>query len=504
MIYLFFAFLLAIGFMALFSFAIKFFQMLPVYYDSVFLPFMNQLTGSFQQVFLFLPQDIIVIFQNWIHQNIFQAISFASQFIQSIPSFLFSFFIFMISTFFFMLDYEDMKSCFLRFISHQTYIKLVQLKNHVLKSLWIYIKCQFTLMFVTFMILWIAFMILDIEPALSYAFAISLLDGLPFIGVGIILIPMMLLYAFQGIYMKSLYLFCLYILINMIHQFFGKDLDAKVHLVNEGDTLNVGEHTFTFVNAPMVHWPEVMMSYEMKDKILFSADAFGTFGALNGHLFNDEVDFFNDYLDEARRYYTNIVGKYGPQVQAVLKKASGLDIKLICPLHGFVWRNNFAKIIEKYNLWSSYTPEEKGVLIAYSSVYGHTENAMNILACQLVERGVKVDVYDLSLTDVSVVVSNAFKYSHIVLGSTTYNMGIFLLMHNLLHDLQAHNLSSRTIAIVENGSWAPQAGKLMKEEVNKMKNMTILEEDVTIKSSVDEDSYLKLVALADAIKKSLE
>ncbi len=305
-------------------------------------------------------------------------------------------------------------------------------------------------------------------------------------------------------YHKEATIVCNQKILNMIHQFFGKDLDAKVHLVNEGDTLNVGEHTFTFVNAPMVHWPEVMMSYEMKDKILFSADAFGTFGALNGHLFNDEVDFFNDYLDEARRYYTNIVGKYGPQVQAVLKKASGLDIKLICPLHGFVWRNDFAKIIEKYNLWSTYTPEEKGVLIAYSSVYGHTENAMNILACQLVERGVKVDVYDLSLTDVSVVVSNAFKYSHIVLGSTTYNMGIFLLMHNLLHDLQAHNLSSRTIAIVENGSWAPQAGKLMKEEVNKMKNMTILEEDVTIKSSVDEDSYLKLVALADAIKKSLE
>lgn len=305
-------------------------------------------------------------------------------------------------------------------------------------------------------------------------------------------------------YHKKATIVCNQKILNMIHQFFGKDLGVKVHLVNEGDTLNVGEHTFTFVNAPMVHWPEVMMSYEMKDKILFSADAFGTFGALNGHLFNDEVDFFNDYLDEARRYYTNIVGKYGPQVQAVLKKASGLDIKLICPLHGFVWRNDFAKIIEKYNLWSTYTPEEKGVLIAYSSVYGHTENAMNILACQLVERGVKVDVYDLSLTDVSVVVSNAFKYSHIVLGSTTYNMGIFLLMHNLLHDLQAHNLSSRTIAIVENGSWAPQAGKLMKEEVNKMKNMTILEEDVTIKSSVDEDSYLKLVALADAIKKSLE
>ena len=305
-------------------------------------------------------------------------------------------------------------------------------------------------------------------------------------------------------YHKEATIVCNQKILNMIHQFFGKDLGAKVHLVNEGDTLNVGEHTFTFVNAPMVHWPEVMMSYEMKDKILFSADAFGTFGALNGHLFNDEVDFFNDYLDEARRYYTNIVGKYGPQVQAVLKKASGLDIKLICPLHGFVWRNDFAKIIEKYNLWSTYTPEEKGVLIAYSSVYGHTENAMNILACQLVERGVKVDVYDLSLTDVSVVLSNAFKYSHIVLGSTTYNMGIFLLMHNLLHDLQAHNLSSRTIAIVENGSWAPQAGKLMKEEVGKMKNMTILEEDVTIKSSVDEDSYLKLIALADAIKKSLE
>lgn len=291
-------------------------------------------------------------------------------------------------------------------------------------------------------------------------------------------------------------------ILNMIYQFFGSDLKLQTLIVNEGDTLNVGEHTFHFVNAPMVHWPEVMMSYESKDKMLFSADAFGTFGALNGALFSDEVEYEYNYLDEARRYYTNIVGKYGPQVQAVLKKASALDIKLICPLHGFVFRKDLDKIIDKYLKWSSYTPEEKGVLIVYSSVYGHTENAANILACQLVEKGLKVEMFDLSLTDVSVVVANAFKYSHIVLASTTYNMGIFLLMDNLLCDLISHNLQNRIVAILENGSWAPQAGKLMKEEVMKMKNMTILDNSVTIKSSVDESSLNQIVSLADAIAKT--
>ena len=291
-------------------------------------------------------------------------------------------------------------------------------------------------------------------------------------------------------------------ILNMIYQFFGSDLKLQTLIVNEGDTLNVGEHTFHFVNAPMVHWPEVMMSYESKDKILFSADAFGTFGALNGALFSDEVEYVHNYLDEARRYYTNIVGKYGPQVQAVLKKASALDIKLICPLHGFVFRKDLDKIIDKYLKWSSYTPEEKGVLIVYSSVYGHTENAANILACQLVEKGLKVEMLDLSLTDVSVVVANAFKYSHLVLATTTYNMGMFLLMDNLLHDLISHNLQNRTIALMENGSWAPQAGKLMKEEINKMKNMTIIESVVTIKSSVTTQTMEQIVNLAHAIEET--
>lgn len=291
-------------------------------------------------------------------------------------------------------------------------------------------------------------------------------------------------------------------ILNMIYQFFGSDLKLQTLIVNEGDTLNVGEHTFHFVNAPMVHWPEVMMSYESKDKILFSADAFGTFGALNGALFSDEVEYVHNYLDEARRYYTNIVGKYGPQVQAVLKKASALDIKLICPLHGFVFRKDLDKIIDKYLKWSSYTPEEKGVLLVYSSVYGHTENAANILACQLVEKGLRVEMFDLSLTDVSEVVANAFKYSHLVLATTTYNMGMFLLMDNLLHDLISHNLQNRTIAIMENGSWAPQVGKLMKEEINKMKNMTIIESVVTIKSSVTTQTMEQIVNLAHAIEET--
>lgn len=226
-IYLLMAFLLAIAFMALFSFAMQFFQMLPVYYDSIFLPFMHNFIKNFQPIFSFLPQDLIIIFQDWIQQNIFHAIAFASQFIQSIPSFLFSFFIFIVSTFFFMLDYDNMKSCFLTIVSHKTCIQFVQLKNHILRSLWIYIKCQLTLMFVTFMILWIAFMILNMESSLLYALTISLLDGLPFIGVGIILIPMMLLYIFQGIYIKALYLFCLYIFINMTHQFLEPHIMKK-------------------------------------------------------------------------------------------------------------------------------------------------------------------------------------------------------------------------------------------------------------------------------------
>ena len=193
----------------------------------------------------------------------------------------------------------------------------------------------------------------------------------------------------------------------MLQNYFHAGLDARLHVVAEGDTLSTGRHNFTFVMAPMVHWPEVMMTYDTTDKILFSADAFGSFGALNGRIFSDECDFMHECIDEARRYYTNIVGKYGPQVQAVLKKAAGLEIKLVCPLHSFVWRQGFGDFLEKYLKWSSYEPEENGVLIAYASVYGHTENAANILAAKLCDRGVKVKMYDTSVTPASYIVSDA-------------------------------------------------------------------------------------------------
>ncbi len=286
---------------------------------------------------------------------------------------------------------------------------------------------------------------------------------------------------------------------NMLAQFFPMDLSGRVVLVKEGDTLCVGRHTLTFVMAPMVHWPEVMMTYDMTDKILFSADAFGTFGALNGRLFNDETDFFLENLDEARRYYTNIVGKYGPQVQAVLKKAAGLEINYVCPLHGFVWRSHFGDFLEKYLLWSSYTPEEKSVLLAYASVYGHTENAANILAMKLTERGVRVRMYDTSVTPASYIVSDAFRCSHLVFAATTYNAGIFVNMENLLHDIVNHNLQNRKIAIMENGSWAPASGKLMRELLSKLKGAEFIGENVSLLSALKEDQLAQLDALADAI-----
>ena len=265
--------------------------------------------------------------------------------------------------------------------------------------------------------------------------------------------------------------------LNMIRQFHATD-PKGAKLVNEGDTITTGKHTFTFVNAPMVHWPEVMVSYDSTDKILFSADAFGTFGALNGVLFADEVNFDRDWLDEARRYYTNIVGKYGPQVQALLKKAAGLDIQMICPLHGPVWRKDLGYILGKYAKWAAYEPEVQGVLIAFASVYGGTETAANILACRLAELGVPVEMYDVSVTHYSYVLSDAFKYSHIVFASTTYNNGIFVSMENLLHDIAHHALKNRKVALIQNGSWAPASGKLMSEILGGMKDMEILEDRI--------------------------
>ena len=289
----------------------------------------------------------------------------------------------------------------------------------------------------------------------------------------------------------------------MIGQFFPEEIKNPFLLVKEGDTLCTGRHTFSFVMAPMVHWPEVMMSYDTADKILFSADAFGVFGALNGRLFADETDFFAENVDEARRYYTNIVGKYGAQVQAVLKKAAKLDIAYVCPLHGFVWRSHFGDFLEKYLLWSSYTPEEKSVLIAYASVYGHTENAANILACRLADKGVRVRMYDTSVTPASYIVSDAFRCSHVVFAATTYNAGVFVTMENLLHDLAAHNFQNRKVAVIENGSWAATSGKVMRELLAPCKKIEFLSDNITLKSALAPGQEAQLEALAQLIADEL-
>lgn len=291
--------------------------------------------------------------------------------------------------------------------------------------------------------------------------------------------------------------------LNMIRQFHATD-PKGAKLVNEGDTITTGRHTFTFVNAPMVHWPEVMVSYEESEKILFSADAFGTFGAVDGALFNDEVDFDKDWLEDARRYYSNIVGKYGTQVQAALKKLSGLDIATICPLHGPVWRSDLGYLLGKYDLWSRYEPEEKAVAIFYASMYGNTENAANLLASSLAEAGVKnVKVYDVSSTHVSDLIGEVFRCSHMVLACPTYNNGIYPAMYNFLHDMKALMVQNRTVGLIENGSWAPASGKLIRLRLEEMKNMTLLEPTVTLKSSLKEDSRAQLEALKDAIVASL-
>lgn len=278
--------------------------------------------------------------------------------------------------------------------------------------------------------------------------------------------------------------------------------EDRVQLVDEDTEFSSGKHSFRFVMAPMVHWPEVMVTYDATAKILFSADAFGTFGALNGALFADEVDFFRDHLDEARRYYTNIVGKYGVQVQSLLKKAAGLDIQMICPLHGFVWRENLGAILEKYQAWSSYTPEEPGVVIAYASVYGNTANAADVLACQLREKGVKTAVYDVSVTPAANIIAACFRFSHLVFASPTYNGKCFVKMEDLLHDLVNHNLQNRTVMLMENGSWAPMAAKSMETILAGCKNLH-LESSLSILCTPKDDQATTLNAMAEAIAKSM-
>lgn len=291
----------------------------------------------------------------------------------------------------------------------------------------------------------------------------------------------------------------------MISQFFTLALTEEQKLVvKEGDELSLGKHVLSFVMAPMVHWPEVMFTYDKTDGILFSADAFGVFGTNNGNLFADEMNFkAKDFTDDARRYYSNIVGKYGMQVQNVLKKACKLDIRMICPLHGPVWREDLDFIVGLYDKWSKYEAEDKALAVFYNSVYGNTESVINALTLRLAEKGVKnIAVYDVSKTDVSVLISESFRVSHIVFGATTYNNGLFPKMENLIQDMKALTVQNKKYAIIENGTWAPVAGKLLKAELDSMKNMEQVGETLTVKSATFNLDALD--ALACAIAESLK
>ena len=292
----------------------------------------------------------------------------------------------------------------------------------------------------------------------------------------------------------------------MMMRQFGFHIDGRIEEVKEGDTKSFGKHVVAFVAAPMVHWPEAMVTFDTTNGVLFAADAFGSFGALDGKLFNYEVNFERDWIDDARRYFTNIVGKYGPHVQALLKKASGIDIKIVCPLHGPVWRSNLGYFIEKYDKWSRYEPEEKGVMIIYASMYGNTESAAGALAARLVEKGLtNVVMYDVSQTHVSQLISETFRLSHVVLASVTYNLGMYPLIHNYLMDMKALNLQKRTFAIVENGSWACKSGTLMSNFLDQeLKEINVLDERLTLNSALNEDKLPELETLADAIIASMK
>ncbi|MDF2500490.1 MAG: beta-lactamase [Anaerosporomusa subterranea] len=289
-----------------------------------------------------------------------------------------------------------------------------------------------------------------------------------------------------------------------MEQFYSFAKKENYFEVREGDELSLGEHTLRFVFAPMVHWPEVMFTYEKKEKILFSADAFGSFGAISGNLFSDQTDFESVYLDEARRYYTNIVGKYGDQVQAVLKKAASLEIRMICPLHGPVWRKSLPYILDKYDHWSKYEPEKKGVVLIYGSMYGNTENVMNLIAGKLAEKGVEdMRMYDVSKTHPSYIIADAWKFSHIVLGAPTYNMGLYYGMEALLHEMAALRLRNRKVAVVGNHTWANMATKIMLCQLEKMCNMELIGTPFEIKSSMKAHQEAELNKLVEAIYASL-
>lgn len=295
----------------------------------------------------------------------------------------------------------------------------------------------------------------------------------------------------------------------MLMRQFGFRIDNQDLIeVKEGDTQCFGKHTVTYVAAPMVHWPEAMVTLDLTDGILFSADAFGSFIALDGRLFADEVNFDRDWINEARRYYTNIVGKYGPHVQHLLGKAAAVldKIKYICPLHGPVWRRDFPYLLDKYTHWSTYTPEEKGVLIVYASMYGNTESAAQILASRLCEKGItNIRVCDVSNIHVSELIAETFKYSHLVLASVTYNLGIYPVMLDFLEHMKALHVQKRTVAIIENGSWAVKSGDLMQKFIDdNLQDMTILNERVSMASALHEDKQQEMEQLAQALADSLQ
>ena len=291
--------------------------------------------------------------------------------------------------------------------------------------------------------------------------------------------------------------------LQMIEGFYG--IAGGTVEVKEGNTLDLGGKTLSFHMIPMVHWPETMVTWCAGDRTLFSGDAFGTFGALDGNLFADEINFVSEKLPEARRYYANIVGKYGAPVQALLKKAAALPVKTVCPLHGPVWRENIAWFVDKYDKWSSYTPEENAVAIFYGSVYGHTQEAAEILASCLADLEVKnIKVYDVSARHSSYLVAEAFRCSHLVFASSTYNAGIFENMDILIDDLIKHALQNRKVALIENGSWASTAGMLMKEKLSKCKNTEFIGDVVTIKSALKENQLADIKALAKKIASSLD
>ena len=288
--------------------------------------------------------------------------------------------------------------------------------------------------------------------------------------------------------------------LQIIGQFFPDlDISSRTTIVKDGDTASIGSHEFKFLFAPMVHWPEVMFSFDMTSGILFSADAFGSYGAIDGSVFADGHDFGSELKAEARRYYTNIVGKYGMQTVAALKKAGELDIKMICPLHSYMWRKDFDKIISCYQTWGSYTPEKQGVLIIEGSIYGNTANVCEVLATELDSRGIESVIYDASVKPASEFIAAAFKYSHIVVAAPTYNMNVYSPVEHVLTELAAHGIKNRTCAVIENGSWAPQSGKIMRELLGKLPGTTVLEDGVTIKSAPDKDTYGSVIKLADAI-----